>query len=179
MRALRVGGEPEKPRIPPARSGQEPQTPGGTKSLLRVGGEPRENRGSHTVKSGQEPHTPGGTKRVFWVGGEHVPRAFLVDLEPTVPAALPPRAADLGARGHYTIGKEIGYFALDRTRRSSCACRGVHRISSRSVLRCSCAVEYIASAPVPSWSTLRLRQECAQHLHPWWNADKCAGLLHL
>ena len=44
-----------------------------------------------------------------------------------VPAALPPRAADLGARGRYTIG----YFVLER--RSSCASRGARRTSSRIV----------------------------------------------
>ena len=103
----------------------------------------------------EEDHSRSGKSRR---SGKPVPRAVLVDLEPTVvdrcahwhvPAALPPRAADLGkssssankfARGHYTIG--ISYFGLERTR------------------------NWTGSAPgTPSWSTLRLRQECTQHQH--------------
>ena len=44
-RMLRVVGEPRKPRSHTVRSGQEPQTQGGTASLLRVGDKPWENLG--------------------------------------------------------------------------------------------------------------------------------------
>ena len=78
--------------------------------------------------------------------------------------------------------------------------RGVHRTSSRSVLRCSCASRGVlrtssvlyCSHPLcltlllrpwmftlnlclhPSWSTSRLRQRCTQHLRP-----ECLGLCTL
>ena len=117
---------PGKPPSHTARSGQEPHTPGGPKRVLRVGGEPRKPR-SHTLRSGEEPYTPGGT----------------VCAARNSVAALPLPAADLRTWGHFTISKEIGYLALDNTRRSS------HRTSSRSVPHYCCASvdEHIAHTP--------------------------------
>merc|ERR1711892_1444417 len=75
-------------------------------------------------------------------GGKHVPRAFFVDLEPTVidetrcgtyrqlfhPEQLingKEDAANNYARGHYTIGKEIVDLVLDRIRKLADACTGL------------------------------------------------------
>ncbi|KAL6438431.1 hypothetical protein ACFW04_004503 [Cataglyphis niger] len=74
--------------------------------------------------------------------GKHVPRAVLVDLEPTVvdevrsgtykqlfhPEQLitgKEDAANNYARGHYTIGKEIIDITLDRIRRLTEQCKGL------------------------------------------------------
>ncbi|KAH7489119.1 Tubulin alpha-1A chain [Phytophthora ramorum] len=74
--------------------------------------------------------------------GKHVPRAVLVDLEPTVcdevrtgayrqlyhPEQLisgKESAANNFARGHYTIGKEIVDHVLDRIRKLADACMGL------------------------------------------------------
>ncbi|XP_056155764.1 tubulin alpha chain, testis-specific-like [Lampris incognitus] len=75
--------------------------------------------------------------------GKHVPRAIFVDLEPTVvdevrkgtyrqlfhPEQLitgKEDAANNYARGHYTIGKEIVDIAVDRVRKLSDQCTGLH-----------------------------------------------------
>ena len=58
-------------------------------------------------------------------------------------------SANKFARGHHTIGKEIGYLAALR--------HGVHCACARSVRS--------TTTPSWSWSTLRLRQGCAQHKH--------------
>jgi tubulin alpha len=74
--------------------------------------------------------------------GQHVPRALMLDLEPTVvdevrtgvyrqlyhPQQLisgKEDAASVYARGHYTIGKEIVDVALDRVRKLADACSGL------------------------------------------------------
>jgi len=74
--------------------------------------------------------------------GKHVPRAILVDLEPTVVdevrtgeyrALYHPEqmitgkedAANNYARGHYTVGKEIVDLCLDRIRKLTDACTGL------------------------------------------------------
>ncbi|EGZ11435.1 hypothetical protein PHYSODRAFT_338144 [Phytophthora sojae] len=84
---------------------------------------------------GQIPNTSTGS-------GKHVPRAVLVDLEPTVcdevrtgayrqlyhPEQLisdKESAANNFARGHYTIGKEIVDHVLDRIRKLADACTGL------------------------------------------------------
>uniref|UniRef100_A0A8B9C909 Tubulin/FtsZ GTPase domain-containing protein n=1 Tax=Anser brachyrhynchus TaxID=132585 RepID=A0A8B9C909_9AVES len=54
------------------------------------------------------------------VTGKHVPRAVMVDLEPTVVEQLitgKEDAANNYARGHYTIGKESIDVVLDRVRK--------------------------------------------------------------
>jgi len=75
-------------------------------------------------------------------GGKHVPRAILVDLEPTVVDEVrtgayrslyhPEQmitgkedAANNYARGHYTVGKEIVDLCLDRIRKLTDACTGL------------------------------------------------------
>jgi len=75
-------------------------------------------------------------------GGKHVPRAILVDLEPSVVDEIrngPYRklfnpdqllsgkedAANNYARGHYTVGKELVDLALERIRKIADACTGL------------------------------------------------------
>ena len=67
---LRVGGKPRNRGSHTARSGQEPHTPGGTKSVLRVGGKPRKTAGLTLRGAAMAPYTPGGTKSVLRVGGK-------------------------------------------------------------------------------------------------------------
>ncbi|KAF2979889.1 hypothetical protein EK904_010522, partial [Melospiza melodia maxima] len=60
--------------------------------------------------------------------GKHVPRAVMVDLEPTVVEQLitgKEDAANNYARGHYTIGKESIDMVLDRVRKLTDACSGL------------------------------------------------------
>nr|KAG5713544.1 hypothetical protein BaRGS_024592 [Batillaria attramentaria] len=52
--------------------------------------------------------------------GKHVPRAVMIDLEPTVVDA-----ANNYARGHYTIGKELVDLVLDRVRKLADQCTGL------------------------------------------------------
>ena len=125
----------------------------------------RKNRGSHTARSGQEPHTTGGTKVALSPLSQEnrgskkdssqssrSPRTFLVDLEPTVRAAVPPER-QISGHGHYTIGKEIGYLTLD----------------IQDVAPAPVAV-YIVPAPAvpallmrPWMRTWRSHQSCMQH----------------
>ena len=75
-------------------------------------------------------------------GGKHVPRAIMIDLEPTVidqiktgpygklfhPEVLisgKEDAANNYARGHYTVGKAIVDSVLDRVRRQAENCTGL------------------------------------------------------
>ena len=81
-----------------------------------VGGEPRKQR-VHTVKSGYESHTPGGTKIVLQLTVSRSPvwscaRGCGWCVHWRVPAALPSRAAGLGARGRHTNGEVVGYLVL-------------------------------------------------------------------
>ena len=106
-------------------------------------------------------------------------------------AALPPRA-DLGACGHYTIGKEISYLALDHTSRSShrtsqslsvsrprsgvCAApalrRGVHCTCARSVpgLGAHCAMKPTTGRSARCGLVHESRPATLPAKSHWWDA---------